>query len=359
MTILLVVVLASLLFKCFLLLRVRAASFLIIQPILVNIWSLLSMFNLETPHYMLFQFVALLECCELVYVLFVVYQSRKINLIYKDFVLARNPEVPYIGVFLIVFSVVTFIAITGYAPRAFYEHMVEGNRSGGMLLSIVMLLSSILSTYATSMRNAIVLIAVLGLVGSKGIILAVLVYYFLHQYSQGKVSISLVFKIVVLFAAFGYFTILFTRGVESVFLYYLKFYFRYIGNFSGVADSVQLMPNYHFFPLLNDFIPGLSRLSGVFKNDLHAELFPDSFSQGVALGMLGYENFFRTGVLFYPFYILLKIAFLYIYINLSLGFKDSLMARSCIVMGSLRMSFVSLLVFVFKSVAKKIFMIKS
>lgn len=236
-------------------------------------------------------------------------------------------------------------------PREFYNFLIEDNRSGGYYFSIIAMLAVLVSAYCYSLRNVILTIIPTIFIGAKGFFINIIITYFVYQLIQGKLfdKKNLLILIISITGVLYIFE-LYASGIDSVLEYYLYDYLDHLQNFYSVHQSVPIFPSpQHIVPWFNDLIPGISKITGLTKNDLHEELFPNEMAEGKAPGMLIYELYFRGGLVLFPILYFVELLYMFFLLKISISFKSSEIVRYTYIAGAYRYMFVILMILKFLS----------
>jgi hypothetical protein len=258
-------------------------------------------------------------------------------------------------IYLFILFILFLLTLTDFTnPRGFYESLIADNREGGILFSVLKFFLMLLASYAYNIRNMLLLLIVSFLIGSKGIIIYIFTIYFIYKVISKDFTVS---KIIFLFVFFVvtlmYVLNRYTHGIDNFYEYYLYSYFDYIRNFYLVYEEIPILPDKNIIPWFNDMFLGLSKITGVYKNDLHHQLFPYEMSFGKAPGMLIYEAYFRIGILFFIIFYFISILYQLLVLQLAVSFKSPSVLRFVYISGAYRFLLPILIVLKLIGVKKK------
>ena len=277
------------------------------------------------------------------------YYRRVPPFIYSAFSSDNDEKVSKAGylMLLIAFGLIfVFGDITD--PRAGYDVLVDHAREGSYILTLIKTVAILSLFLCYNPRNTLVVMIILSFLGSKGLLLQPLLVFLSYKLIRHQIISLKTFATLCLFGFIIYvFIDNYTPGISNIFSYYIYSYFDHTRNFQEISHLMPIAPNIEsVIPFINDFLPGTSRITGVYKNALNAELFSEDFAVGKAAGLMRYEKFFRLGVAFIFLDVVLKIIYFEFFILVAASTKSVFLQRLVILAPSKRLIFIPTILFI-------------
>ncbi len=322
--------------------------FSINEMLLLLLWSI-SIYAIRVP-LSLVELLSSLVISSTILIFFLYWYFRRIpNFINEAFANGYDRKVIKPGYFLLLIILVTFTLFGDILnPRSGYEVLVEKARDGSPLLTLLKSISMISLVLCYNFKNTFLVFIIFSFLGSKGVLIQpILVFVTYRMIRDGKLNNITILMLACFMLILYYVIENYTAGIKNIWSYYLNSYFDHTRNFQEISDLLPVIPNLEMVvPFINDYLPGLSRITGIYKVNFQAEYFPSDMSVGKSAGLMRYEKFYRLGIILIFIDVVFRIVYLEFFIKAAGFTKSKFLQRAIILVPSKRLIFIPVVLFV-------------